>query len=40
MLALSSHILFGLQLESPKKFRKALVIVMPFLPSKGTTNHA
>ena len=38
MLPLSTHIFFGLGLDSSKTFRKALVFVMPFLALKGITH--
>ena len=37
--SLSTHILFGLPLDSYKTFQKTIVIVTPFLPLKGT-NYA
>ena len=39
LLPLSTHILFVLWLDSFKIFWKALVIVMPFLSFKGTSNN-
>ena len=36
-LTLSMHILFGLRVDLPKMFWKALVIITPFLSFKGKT---
>ena len=37
-MPLCTHILFGLQFDSSKLFRKALVIAIPFLSFKGMTH--
>ena len=37
-LSLSTHVLFGLPLDSYKILLKGLVVLIPFLPFKGTTH--